>query len=327
MLFVVGTTCLLGALVIWCVLSSFAHRKKDTASCNSDRLIVVTGCDSGFGALLAVRLADEGFFVVASCLTDKAAAEISRQNVVGVGGDLTKSLDSLLGAITSCRSKHANLKLWAVINNAGICLPGNVEWLSPSSYERTFAINFHTPVKLIFELLPLLKRTHNSRIINVTSVDGFIALPSNAAYNSSKHALEAYSDTLRCEMLPWKVRVAVIEPATMRTPMALAFMDSWLRSFNEASADRTDQVYGIEWARKVHKTTSDGIKNIAEDPMVTVNEVMHACTALDPKTRYKCGFFAKTLFTVLAHLPDRIRDNVLYSMTFPGTPRLLSNAK
>ena len=57
------------------------------------------------------------------------------------------------------------------------------------------------PVKLVYELLPLLKKSVNSRVVNVTSVDGFISLPSNAAYCGSKHALEAYSDVLRCEVI------------------------------------------------------------------------------------------------------------------------------
>jgi NAD(P)-dependent dehydrogenase (short-subunit alcohol dehydrogenase family) len=320
----VETACLLFCVAVFYMGYIFPS-KNDTNSPASDRLIVITGCDSGFGALLATTIASKGFIVIAACLTQAAADELTRTDgtVVGVAGDLTKSVQPLLDTITSLLSKNSKLRLWAVVNNAGICLPGNAEWLNPSSYERTFAINFHVPVKLTYELLPLLKLTKNARLINVTSVDGFIALPSNAAYNSSKHALEAFSDTLRCEMLPWNVLVCVIEPATMRTPMALSFMDGWLKSFDEAPANRTDDVYSREWATKLHKQTSVGIANIAEDPMVTVKEVMHACMALNPKTRYKCGFFAKTLFTVLSHLPDKTRDSVLYSMTFPVKPKNL----
>lgn len=61
------------------------------------------------------------------------------------------------------------------------------------------AINFHAPVRLVYGLLPHLKEA-KGRVINVTSVDGFLPLPMNAAYNASKHALESFSDTLRCEM-------------------------------------------------------------------------------------------------------------------------------
>jgi NAD(P)-dependent dehydrogenase (short-subunit alcohol dehydrogenase family) len=208
--------------------------------------------------------------------------------------------------------------LWAVVNNAGLCLPGNVEWLLPESYEKTMALNFHAPVAVTYELLPLLKATQG-RVINVTSVDGFIALPTNAAYNASKHALEAYSDSLRCEMKPWGVGVVVVEPATMRTPLAMSFADSWLQGFLNAPADRRAP-YGSAWAERIAAGTKKGLEGLAADPAVTVKAMVRALVHPDPPTRMPTGNAAHYLFKPLSHLPDKTRDRLLYSMSFPGPP-------
>lgn len=313
-----------GGLLLFYGIRKLLYNSADSTCPNNERLVVVTGCDSGFGSRLVSELCKKGFIVVAACFSKERAEDITNtyDGAWGVSGDLTKSLEPVLKTVHELLDENASLRLWAVVNNAGIAVPGNVEWLSPDIYERTMAINYHVPVKLVYELLPLLKKSVNSRVVNVTSVDGFISLPSNAAYCGSKHALEAYSDVLRCEMLPWKVRVAVIEPSSMRTPMVANFWDTWKKTFDDAPSARSDSVYGEEWVSKIHKAGAEGIEAIAMDPMKTIKEMMHAVTAKDPQPRYKCGILAKTLFTFLAHLPDGIRDKVLYNITFGkgGTP-------
>merc|ERR1712226_1566486 len=135
------------------------------------------------------------------------------------------------------------------------------------------------------------------------------------------HALEAYSDTLRMEMLPWGVKVIVIEPATMRTPLAMSFFDAWLKSYEVAPADRKAP-YGDAWARGIAKKGREGLEAIAADPNITVLAMAEALVAKHPKTRYLTGKMAKFFFKPISLLPHFVQDRLLMSMTFAGPPPL-----
>ena len=283
---------------------------------NTDKTVLITGCDSGFGKGLVISATNAGFNVIAACYSEQAAKEFdNNSDVVAVVADLTKKED-IDKLVNTTKSYSADNGLFGLINNAGICLPGNIEWLPSEAYKQTMDINFHAPVNLTYHLLPLIKKA-KGRIINVTSVDGFIPLPTISAYAASKHALESYSDILRCEMLPWGVKVVIVEPATMRTPLAMGFADAWLKSFKEATIER-QLPYGHEWANKVADFTREGIKQLAADPQETISAMLSALEQINPPTRIKTGKVATFLFKPLSLLPDNIRDRVLYPLSFRG---------
>jgi len=283
---------------------------------NTEKTVLITGCDSGFGKGLVLCAANAGFKVIAACYSEQGAKEFDDDpDVVAVVADLTKKED-INKVVNTTKEVVVDQGLFGLINNAGICLPGNVEWLPSEAYKQTMDINFHAPVNLTYHLLPLIKKA-KGRIINVTSVDGFIPLPTISAYAASKHALESYSDILRCEMLPWGVKVVIVEPATMRTPLAMGFADAWLKSFNEATIER-QLPYGHEWANKVADFTREGIKQLAADPQETISAMLSALEQINPPTRIKTGKVATFLFKPLSLLPDNIRDRVLYPLSFRG---------
>ena len=252
----------------------------------ANRWVLVTGCDSGFGQRLVQDARASGLNVVAACYREQESftannassptkndsmlhekeALMNRMegDLISVVADLATP-EGIAKVVAAVKGAVKDQELWAIVNNAGICLPANVEWAQPESYHQTFEINFFAPVKLTYELLPLLKES-KGRVVNVTSVDGFIALPCNAAYNASKHALEAYSDTLRCEMLPWDVKVVVVEPSTMKTPLVMAYADSWLKAFKASPQDRQD-CYGDAWAQEFADRTKANLDGpAAADP-------------------------------------------------------------
>jgi NAD(P)-dependent dehydrogenase (short-subunit alcohol dehydrogenase family) len=235
------------------------------------RVVLITGCDSGFGRGLVEACVEQGFEVVAACYTTNGANQYDDiKNAYAVVADLTDD-GGISKIVTFTKTKIGVRGLFALVNNAGVAFPGNVEWAKPPTFEATMKLNFFAPVKLVYELLPSIKRA-KGRVVNVTSVDGFINLPTNAAYCSSKHALESYSDVLRCEMKPWGVDVVVVQPATMRTPMAMAFADSWGKSFKTADSDRR-AAYGDLWAEKVTQA------------MKKVSSEAYDCTSLDTLAR------------------------------------------
>ena len=296
----------------------------------ANRWVFITGCDSGFGRLLVSQALGAGFSVVAACLgeegrkaldlhfsADCQAKRLRAGRFTSVVADLTTAHGILaVVAAVQVAVQQERQELWAIVNNAGVCLPGNVEWADPATYEKTFSVNFFAPVKLTYELLPLLKQS-KGRVVNVTSVDGFIALPTNAAYNASKHALESYSDTLRCEMLPWGVKVVVVEPTTMRTPLAMAYADSFLAGFKASPPERRAP-YGDAWAEELAARTKVKLDAAAEDPQITVDALLQALLMPEPPTRMVTGAGAHKSYKPLSKLPDGARDAKLYELIFLG---------
>ena len=190
-----------------------------------NRMVIITGCDSGFGQILSQRLLKLGYYVVALCLTDRGVQEFKEfaenstcQNFFAEKCDVTKESDvqNVYEHIVSILDSHSNLKVWSLINNAGITSSGYADWLSMESYRRTMEVNFFATVLVTKSLLPLLKKTKHSRIINLGSIAGICGGPFLSAYGASKHALEGFAKSLRLELIPWNIHVTNINPAVMK---------------------------------------------------------------------------------------------------------------
>ena len=199
--------------ILTCLLYWHTRKRRSISLCDEEgcrRVVVITGCDSGFGKQLAHRAAAAGFNVLAAVYTADGAAAFERcASITAVVADLSTAA-GIEGVAAAAKKACAvdGVGLYALVNNAGVCCPGNVEWQPPEIYEKTLRVNFHAPVGLAHALdslgigtflepsfltwqvglthalLPLLKRARG-RVVNVTSVFGFIALPMNAAYDAS----------------------------------------------------------------------------------------------------------------------------------------------
>ena len=276
------------------------------------RWVLITGCDSGFGRGLVISALEAGFNVIAACYTDEGAEGLSSTAATAVVADLATAQGR--GRVVESALKLSGGQLFGLVNNAGLCFPGNSEWLPLKAYERSMEILFYAPVSLVYDLLPALKAA-KGRVVNVTSVAGFLGAPGNGPYVAAKHALEGYSDSLRCEMLPWGVKVICIQPATMRTALAMSFADGWLKGFKDAEPARKAQ-YGDDWAEIVAARTKQAISNTAADPQKTVDALMRALRDPKPPARIMTGTAATLFLKPLSLLPDAMRDTLLYGMTF-----------
>ena len=138
------------------------------------RIILITGCDSGFGALSAIALSSSGYRVVAACLTEDGAERLRSEVALAAVCDVTKEKDiSRLTSIIAKLASDENLYLWAVINNAGVAPIGYMEWISMESVRKAMDVNYFGMISIIKAMLPLLKKTKGSRIINISSSAGF----------------------------------------------------------------------------------------------------------------------------------------------------------
>jgi hypothetical protein len=130
-------------------------------------IIVITGCDSGFGELLSVRFTQLGFKVVSGCLTEEGVTRLSSVVTKAVRCDVTKEIDiqNLVQNVETV-SSTSDAKLWAVVNNAGIADGGAVDWTELSIWRKVMEVNFFSVVSVTRAMLPLLKRSPESRSVS-----------------------------------------------------------------------------------------------------------------------------------------------------------------
>lgn len=141
---------------------------------------------SGFGRLSAERLSAIGCPVVAACLTDQGVAELQGLVAVAIRCDVTKDADveRLANAVAAYlqERKKEGVRLWAVVNNAGVAPSGYLDWVSMDTVRKSMDVNYYGTVRVTQAFLPLLKTTRNSRIVNVSSAAGLSGFPHGGAY-------------------------------------------------------------------------------------------------------------------------------------------------
>ncbi|CAG2116814.1 unnamed protein product [Medioppia subpectinata] len=184
------------------------------------------GCDTGFGHRLAVRLNERGFRVYATVISESSAGAIElptnarfpdKMHVLAM--DVTR--DNHVQRAYKYIKLHLKEKchgdyLWALVNNAGICNECPIEWGTEEMYEQVFAVNMFGVIRVTRDFLPLI-RASQGRVVNVSCIMGRISMSPIGWYCMSKHAVIAFSDTLRREMRSFGVRVVTIEPSGFRT--------------------------------------------------------------------------------------------------------------
>ncbi len=272
----------------------------------SDRWVVVTGCDSGIGAGVVKKLVETKASVIAFTYTEEGA-----KAATDAGAKLAPCLDITDEAAVrkTCQQVEelCGGRLWGLVHNAGVVKPGFVEFQPLNNYRRSMEVNFYAIVDLTQRLIPSLKAARG-RIVIVTSVDGIVSLPGNAPYDAAKFAAEAYADALRTEMSFWKVGVSVINPSTMRTPLAMNFFESERETWD--AMDRLDpegawkHAWHREWLDQHIAKNVENLERIAQNPQHAMDNIFHALAAKRPKMRYLSGTLAKTLFYALWVMPE-----------------------
>jgi NAD(P)-dependent dehydrogenase (short-subunit alcohol dehydrogenase family) len=185
--------------------------------------------------------------------------------------------------------------------------PGFVEYQNMETYRRVMDVNYFAVVRLTQPFIHMLKQS-KGRVVIVSSVDGIVSLPGNAPYDGSKYAVEAYADALRVELSFWDVHVAVVNPATMRTPLALGFFEAHKKAWELMEKQDPDgawkETWTREWLDEYVAVNSKNLAGIAQDPIHAIRDVSQGVTAKYPRFRYLSGTLAKILFRALWKMPE-----------------------
>lgn len=182
-----------------------------------------SGTRSGIGFATAITLARAGHTVIATMRNPEAAGELpgivaTEQLPVTI---MTLDVDddvSVAQTFEQALNQHGRIDV--LVNNAGLGGPGTVEDTPLASFRRIMETNYFGPLRCIKAVLPGMVARRSGCIINISSVVGRIAISPQAPYAASKHALEALSECLAQEVKAFKVRVALVEPGPIATPMA-----------------------------------------------------------------------------------------------------------
>ncbi|XP_026218189.1 retinol dehydrogenase 7-like isoform X2 [Anabas testudineus] len=295
-------------------------RELPRVSDKGSKYVYITGCDSGFGNLLARHLDKQGFRVIAACFTEKGEEDLKKScsgNLITTHLDV-RSNDSIAKVAAMIKDKVGARGLWAVVNNAGVSVPSApCDWLNIDDYKSMLDVNLNGVIAVTLSILPLIKKARG-RVVNVASVFGRISV-TGGPYTVSKYGVEAFNDSLRLNMNPFGVKVLCIEPGFFKTNVT----DSGILSKNvkmlwdRLSQDVKDD-YGPEYLEKALALLKDKIGKLSDgDLMKVVNCMEHAVSAVRPRTRYSPGWDAKLFWLPLSYMPTCVSDYIMQREAIP----------
>jgi NAD(P)-dependent dehydrogenase (short-subunit alcohol dehydrogenase family) len=272
------------------------------------RYVVITGASTGIGRACALTLDRLGWTVLAGVRKEadgealKGAASGKLEPLLIDVADQA-SIDAALKTVTERTDSLAGL-----VNNAGITVDGPLEYLSTDDIRRQFEVNVFGHLAVTQAFLPLIRKARG-RIVFMSSVGGRMhSLPFIGPYNASKHALEAFGDSLRVELQPWGIHVALVEPGSIATPIWEKGLDAANRMREEMSAEAVER-YGEATAKAEKLAAATGKRGIP--PEKVAERVVHALSARHPRSRYLVGADAKAQTTLSTLLTDGARDRIV----------------
>ncbi|XP_041530874.1 retinol dehydrogenase 7-like [Microtus oregoni] len=297
---------------LWTLLRLIRERK--VVSHLQDKHVFITGCDSGFGNLLARQLDRRGMRVLAACLTEKGAEELRNKTsdrLETVILDVTKT-ESIVAATQWVKERVGNRGLWGLVNNAGICVPlGPIEWMNKEDFAKILDVNLLGMIEVTLSMLPLVRKARG-RVVNVSSAVGRVSF-SGCGYSISKYGVEAFSDSLRRELSYFGVKVAIIEPGAFKTALnSVGRLSSSIKMLWDRASSEVKEVYGEEFMLYYLRIVTSLVETCSEDLTLVTDCMEHALTSCHPRTRYSAGWDAKLLYLPMSYLPTFLSDAFFY---------------
>ncbi|EOD77800.1 putative NAD(P)-dependent oxidoreductase EC-YbbO [Grimontia indica] len=267
--------------------------------------VLMTGCSTGIGYVCAHALAKKGFDVIASCRKLEDVERLKEEGLTCIHLDLADN-DSILNAVEEVRTMTDG-KLMGLFNNGAYGQPGALEDLPTDALRKQFETNFFGWHTLTQAVIPMMMANGKGRIVQNSSVLGFVALKFRGAYNASKFAVEGWTDTLRLELAGTPVKISLIEPGPIETRFRANALEAFYRFIDiENSRFRSDylaQQDRMESENSTNKYTLPSESIIA--PLI------HALTAEDPKVRYRVTKPTHYMAWCKRLLPSKTLDKIL----------------
>jgi len=267
---------------------------------------LITGASSGFGLLTTITLAKRGWRVLATMrdlsrrqrLEDaaRAAGVLDRIEILALDVTDNQQIAKLAASIAARPSR-----LDAIVNNAGIAVAGFADDVTDAELRRQFDTNFFGAAAVTRAFLPQLRRHGSGHIVMVTSISGRTGFPGLGSYVASKFALEGWTETLRLEMKPLGIKVALVEPGSFATNIwTSATISAATLDPNSPNAARV-----ACWRKRLEAEKPKA------DPQRVADRIAAILDRRHPSLRNLVGGDARLVLALRTLLPWRIFERIL----------------
>lgn len=270
------------------------------------RTAIVTGANSGFGKLITIGLAKQGYKVIAGVRQEanaKKLAEEIKQASLSASIHIEALDVTDTQSIQAFQKKlHAYAPITLLVNNAGTAYAGFAEEVPVNTYRQQFDVNVFGVMEVTQAVLPLM--TNGAKIFNMSSISGLMGMPALSPYVSSKFALEGYTESLRIELASFGIQVALIEPGSFQTNI-------WNTSMNEHMLQPEEGSKYIHIYQKMMAHINAQKSNYGDPREVADLVIRLAEKKRLKKLRYPIGKGVRFSFTAKQLLPWNMWEKII----------------
>ncbi len=269
--------------------------------------ILITGCSSGIGLHTALLLKKRGFRVFATAKKAIDVEKLITQGLESVQLDV-RDVVSMQHALAHILQQTGGT-LDAVFNNAGYLHAGAIEDTTADMVRAQLETNVIGPWELIRLILPIMRKQGHGRIIQNSSILGVMTMPYYGAYNTSKFALEGFSNTLRQELRGTHIYVSIINPG----PIVSKLRENSYTLYQDTLAKQTTSLHKKNYEKLEHSYfhPDKNQRTLMQHPDAVVKYVIHALESNHPHAHYFVGGAAKIMAVLKRILPDSWLDWVV----------------
>ena len=268
--------------------------------------ILITGCSSGIGKDVAITLHNKGWRVFATCRSKTDCTFFTKLGIESFPLDLLKE-ESINCAVNLVKEKTKS-QLDVLFNNGAYAIPGAIQDIPRSAMREIFEVNVFGQIDLINRCIPLMMSSDYPKIINCSSVLGFMSLPYRGLYSATKYSLEALTDALRRENYNSKIKFVLIQPGPINTDIkkkSIKHFEKW-----------------IDWKKSIHQKTyenkvikrlydnnyKDSFNSYELQPDEVTKILINVLNSKKPKARYKITIQTKIAQIMTKLLPTNTLD-------------------
>lgn len=265
--------------------------------------VLITGCSSGIGLCLAQGLKHEGYRVFATARDVKDVEQLKQQgfNAFVLDLSLSQSINTAIKAVFKQTDD-----LYGLIHNGAYGQVGALEDISRQALEEQFQANVFGWHELTNLVLPKMKSKNEGRIIYLSSVLGFVAMPFRGPYNASKFAVEGLVNTLRLELANTNIQLSLIQPGPIESKFRINAYKAFIKNVDMNNSD-----YRFNYEKMIKRLQSDELADFTLPATAVLKCAQHALNSKQAKIHYHVTFPTKLFAVLMRLLPTRLMDKIL----------------
>ena len=268
--------------------------------------ILITGCSSGIGKNVAITLHNKGWRVFATCRSKTDCTFFTKLGIESFPLDLLKE-ESINCAVNLVKEKTKS-QLDVLFNNGAYAIPGAIQDIPRSAMREIFEVNVFGQIDLINRCIPLMMNSDYPKVINCSSVLGFISLPYRGLYSATKYSIEALTDALRRENYDSKIKFVLIQPGPINTDIkkkSVKHFEKWI-DWKKSVHQKTYENKVIK--RLYDKNYKDSFNGYELQPDEVTKILINVLNSKKPKARYKITIQTKIAQIMTKLLPTNTLD-------------------